>query len=655
MTRSAHNNFPAVPGINFSRSAGSSFRVLRLEMAEIWIFISVFFSAAGWLLSFIHQLNRTGYLIAFLFAVSAGYCVVKKSTVARLGITKLRPQRFCRLLPMLFLLLATLSFLGGILYGPTNYDGLSYRVPRVLQWLTDGHWSWIHVHDQRLNSRPAGFEWLMSPILLFFRTDRPLFLINFVSFLLLPGLVFQWLCAVGVRRSVAWNWMWLAPTGYCFVLQAASIGNDAFASVYALAAMVFALRAKRNGSVYYAWLAILAAAVMTGSKGSNLPILLPITVALLPSIRLLWSKAILSISVAALGALVSFLPTAIINIARCGDWTGAPLEQKVFVMSNPLYGIIGNTVQLLLQNFAPPFFPWARYWTDHFDTLSPHWLNHISTYFERGSFGMGELPMEEGSGLGLGVMTLLVSSIIFGAIYRVRLRSHAETPRNTSKFLLLLMLLPFVALLAYMTKSGLSAASRIVSPYYCLCLPLVLRCSWQNIVVSRRWWRWLAVISCLTAAMAVILSPARPLWPALHTMRKLRELRPNSALVTRAERVYSVYAGRSDVLASVRALIPSDEKIIGIVSAGDDPLASLWKPYGKRRLVVILHNDSLADLKKTGLHYVVISPEGVMALFDLTPEQWASQFKADIVGQVPVDRKAGRGQEIWTVAKLRDP
>src|SRR5262249_25021350 len=143
--------------------------------------------------------------------------------------------------------LVGLCLVGGILYGPTNYDAISYRIPRTLDWLDAHHWHWIHVRDARLNTRPCGFEWLMAPFFVFLRTDRLLFLINFISFLLLPRLLFQLLMLMGVRRRVAWNWMWLAPSGYCFVLQAPSVSNDTFAAVYALAAMVFALRAWQEG------------------------------------------------------------------------------------------------------------------------------------------------------------------------------------------------------------------------------------------------------------------------------------------------------------------------------------------------------------------------------------------------------------------------
>jgi hypothetical protein len=625
----------------------------RLEPAEIWVLVSAFFSATGWVLSFFGELNRVGYVIAFALAMGAFVLVLKKSQDTVLRMTRIRSRRFRRGLPMLFLLLAILSFLGGALYAPTNYDALSYRLPRTLLWLADGHWGWLAANDPRLNTRSTGFEWLMAPMLLFLRSDRLLFLINWISFLLLPGLVFQWLTAMGVRRRVAWNWMWLAPSGYCFVLQAASISNDTFAAIYALGAMVFALRARATGRVGQAWLGIISAALLTGSKGSNLPLLLPITVALLPSVRALSLRPVGSCLVAGLAMLVSFLPTAIMNIKHCGDWTGAVIERKVFVMSKPLYGVIGNTVQILIQNFVPPFFPWAGYWNTHVDRFLPGWLmNVFNGYFEPGSYGLGELPTEECSGLGFGVMAMLVLSVVAGALYVRRVK--VDSSRKISLYLKVLMFLPFVALLVYMMKSGLSVACRIVSPYYCLLLPFGLLGHGQLWVVSRSWWQWLARLVLLVAAVVVILAPARPLWPASTVLRKLHQMRPNSALLARAERVYSVYSGRRDVLAPVRALIPPQETTIGIVSVRDEPIASIWKPYGQRRLIFLLTKDSVADLKQQGVRYVVLIPEAVQNLFSEDSEAWAAQFNADIVGQVALDPKAHMGTEVWTVVRLRD-
>ena len=65
-----------------------------------------------------------------------------------------------------------------------------------------------HTEFQRLNTRAAGFEWVCAPVIALTKTDRPLFLINVISFLLMPGLVFSLLrnrCARagGVALDVA--------------------------------------------------------------------------------------------------------------------------------------------------------------------------------------------------------------------------------------------------------------------------------------------------------------------------------------------------------------------------------------------------------------------------------------------------------------------
>ena len=52
--------------------------------------------------------------------------------------------------------------------------------------------------------------------------DRWTFLVNSICFVLLPGRVFSVLTRLGVPPKVAWYWMWLLPSGYCYLLQAAS-------------------------------------------------------------------------------------------------------------------------------------------------------------------------------------------------------------------------------------------------------------------------------------------------------------------------------------------------------------------------------------------------------------------------------------------------
>ena len=282
----------------------------------LWIWLCAYLNCAGWTLSALHELNARGYAVALALGFGALFIYQKKSGAAvlpKIHVAKLR-RCFCKPFPLAFLILVTMAFLGGALNAPTNYDALAYRLPRVLHWLAAEQWHWIHTVFPRLNQRCCGIEWISAPIIALLKSDRPLFLINFISFLFLPGLVFSVFTRLGVRARVAWHWMWLVPTGYCFLLQAASIGNDLFGAVFVLAAMDFALRAKISGSARDFFTAILAAALMTSAKPSNLPLMLPWAIAILPSLKLFFRWPLRTVLVGFIALAASFAPTALLNL-----------------------------------------------------------------------------------------------------------------------------------------------------------------------------------------------------------------------------------------------------------------------------------------------------------------------------------------------------
>ena len=291
----------------------------------LWIWCCAYLNCAGWTLSALQQLNARGYAMVLAFGAIA-LLVWRKQNAPQI-FPKIRWQtkirRFRKPFPLAFLILAVMAFLGGAIYSPTNYDALSYRVPRVLHWLAAGQWHWIHTIFPRLNQRCCGIEWVSAPFLALLKSDRLLFLINFACYLFFPGLVFSVFTRLGVRRRVAWHWMWIVPTGYCYLAQAGSIGNDLFGAVFVLAAMDFALRAKTSGSARDFFVSVLAAALMTSAKPSNLPLLLPWALAMLPSLGLLWRRPVQTVAVGLVALAASYVPSAALNWHYCGDWTGA--------------------------------------------------------------------------------------------------------------------------------------------------------------------------------------------------------------------------------------------------------------------------------------------------------------------------------------------
>ncbi len=628
-----------------------------LRPVKFWIGLSALTSLAGWCLSAVGQLNRTGYLVFFGAALACALLGRKanaeKNPCRRNGWKKIR-RRFRRPLPAAFAALTLLIFLGGVLYPPTNHTAFTYRLPRLLNWLEHGGWFWIHTPDWRLNDRACGIEWLATPLVLFTHSDRGLFLLNFLPFVMLPGLLFTVCVRLGVRARAAWHWMWLLPTGYSFLLQAGSAGNDTFPTVFALAALAFGLRAWRTQQAADLWWSVLAAALLTGAKATNMPLLLPWAVLICPLVPLLWRRWLASMFVLCIAAVVSFLPTAVLNVKNCGDWAGSTLEPAGMTMHRPLVGIVGNAFQILLDNFAPPFFPVAGWWNVHVPQMVPNRLAAlVDNNFDTGFFWLGELPTEDWAGIGFSVSALLAVSVFVAWRGRIVGQVNAEKKSIVPRLVCQLVLFtPWIALLAYCVKSGMVTAARLISPYYFLLLPSLILGAGHAQIVRRRWWQLASGLVMLLAFVVLILTPPRPLWPAQTLLAAALRSHPGQPLLARALKVYSVYAIRSDPLAPLRPLLPLDYKVIGFLGTPDDIDISLWRPYGTRRVEHILIEDSTEFIRSKGIDYAVVSGLN-FAEKKTTLGDWLAQSGAELIATTNLTLKVTDGPQAWHVVRFR--
>ena len=631
-----------------------------------WVVLCAFLTCTGWVLSLLHQLSAVGYGVALLGGAIAAGIWWKRSgpeSAGTYGVKKLR-RRFRRSWPLGFLALATLTFLGGALHPPTNYDALAYRVPRMLNWLAEGQWHWVHTDFHRLNVRATGIEWVSTPLIAFAHTDRLLFLINTVAYLLIPGMVFSAFTRLGVRPRAAWYWMWLIPSGYCFLLQAGSIGNDLFGAVFALAALDFALRAKSSGKITDVWLACLAAALLTGGKTSNFPLLLPLGIALLPSLPLIRKKLIPTMAVGIMAAGASFLPTAALNLKYCNDWSGNSVEQATFLRGGAVLHVTQNTALLLTQNFVPPVFPLADAWNKAILKIIPaERVKKLEASFETGGahLALGEMVVEEDAGLGFGVSIMLLLAFIGTRFTKpatdqeavaLRLGYHrgeilAAAPRFR-RYRGAILLSAVISLLPYMAASGSSTAARLLTPYYCLIVPALLLRQSGDWIKRNAWWRWTGWAVFLLAVGMVIISPARPLWPARTILSKFDA--SNNRILKRAESVYSVYAKRSEGFAPVLELLPADATVVGLLSF-DDPETSLWRPFGHRRIRHVVSTDTADDMARRGIKYLLINTEFLAAHTGRTLEQWLAANHAELIRTIPLTLRASRGPVDWALAK----
>jgi hypothetical protein len=620
-----------------------------LRLVKLWIIISAGCVAAGWILSALKSLNVFGYLAFFLiFGVFGTWFWHQRRGQVNSLDWRVQARRFSRRfhrpLPLMFAIAAFLAALGGTIYAPNNYDALMYRVPRVLNWWSEAKWFWIPTANQAMNRSGTGFEWLMMPLLVFLRGDRPFYLINALSYCLMPGLIFSAFTGAGVSKRVAWAWMWVLPLGFCFVMEAGSIGNDFIGVIYILAALTFFFRAAQRSSVTDLRLAFLSAGLAIGVKAANLPLMLPIACAAWPARRLLRHGVLLNLLIIGLSLLVSFLPVAIFNQHFAGHWGGDPHNVERMTIYKPLSGFIGNTFQLVEQSLLPPILPHGHRLSGAIWAIFPErFRDSLMTDFPLLQWQVNELPQEESAGLGLGISLLALTSAI------VALRHFRQKPQRRRGITgLLVGGMAWVAILPFMAKVGAPATGRLLASYYPLMLlPIVLHPS-QSVLMRRAWWKFLAIMTGVAGMIALIITPSRPLWPAEILLGKLCVAFPKNEQLTRARTVYSVYRNRNDLFEGVRKMLPDSARVVGLIEGDDDPETSLWHPFGARVMVHLIGN---ARLRPREMKWVVVKNN----VFGDAPgdfDKWLRSNGGNLVSQQTILEKVSVGPEEWSLVRF---
>jgi hypothetical protein len=622
---------------------GASFDWLAL-----WILFSAWSSLSGWCLAAFGYLNPEA--IIFSYSLFFGGLIVFRSHLQGKGCQtgwKLLRSRYWA--PRIWLLLTILALVGGIAYAPNNYDYLTYRFPRILYWSWDHAWSWVPTFDMRINYSATGFEWLMVPLFIVFKTDRLFFLINFISYLLLPGVIFSVFSSLGISKRISWWWMWILPCGYCYILQAASAGNDSFAAVYFLASLHYLFQAKASSAVKNLTFSCLAIALMTGAKASNLPLVLPWLTVLFfhRGYFLEKSRSAMIAVVLIVAAAVSFLPMALLNIHFTGDYAGDPHNSGKMKVSNPVIGVLGNSLQMATANLAPPLLPRPIDW----EPLLPSYLKaSLRRDFPRLGLQMGELQIEEEAGLGLGIV-LFVSLFFIGGIGAKVADPSLILSRNRQA--LWVVGAGVIAWLAYMSKMGSEATSRLIAAYYPLLVASILvMASLDGRFVHRRVFKWIGFIAMLSAIPLVILCPARPLFPVQVVANILAKNHVPSGIVTRYNLVYSVYAARSDAFKDFIISIPPGERAIGFLQLGDDSEVSLWRPFGTRKVIEVTPEDSREEVKARGIHFVAVSQEALANRYHTNLAFLLAKWSGSVVEEKTIILFVHVGPEKWYLLSL---
>jgi energy-coupling factor transporter transmembrane protein EcfT len=282
----------------------------------------------------------------------------------------------------------------------------------------------------------------------------------------------------------------------------------------------------------------------------------------------------------------------------------------------------------------PPALPASSHVNDFVIHLLPSQFKvWLLEQFPRFELKMGEIPMEETAGLGLGVITCFVLWIFKG---RRSLISLLVLRRQPWFFLGIAGL---ISLLFFMAKMGSESTARLLLPYYpfLLLLPLGF---WSLPSVQARKLAPLFSLLCATGLVGLILSPARPLFP----VHKFLTLMGDSPRFARVSAVYQAYLQRGTCWDPILTILPPDIKTLGFFSHGDDLEAPLWKPYGLRKIV----STGEKDITASGIpHADAWLARRPIAEFLKSNPKWQIHWKE--IGAQSITQKASVGGEEWAV------
>lgn len=619
-----------------------------LRLAAVWLLFAAGANCAGWGLSLLGELNAKGCLLAGIpivaivaisWRLTGGSGTPRRPSLAASRISRrmLRDHSFAA-----WLVIALLALAGGLLNPPSNYDAITYRLPRLLYWLQDERWHWIGAINFRMDIAGAGFEWMSLPFLAFGSCERALFLLNFIPFLLLPGLFFIAASGLGLGPRHAKWWMWIWPLSYGIILQAASIGNDMIGAAFALASLAFTARARKNNPVPCLMFSALAAALMTSIKVTMLPLGLPLAVAWV------WVaiKRMGPLRAAAWGFVAgillipsSFVPIAMLCAKHTGKWSGNPNNQLKIEVTNPLAGLIVNGSELALGALALPVLP-ARHvveeriagMVDHSNLI--RWAgSHYPGYH---SPKLGEIPMEESSGIGMGVTVL--GMIWMGAAVFRKPPGHASRDALATA----VALASLVAALAFLAKAAGNSSPRLMLPFVpLLILALMTFFKPKNLPSPRS---RLVVLPALLILPAIIINPNRPLITAdfLGSLPIIP-----SSIRTRLIDVSAAYAGRGNILSPLAQRVPNGQTI-GFAGEMDHSPLALFRPFRSRRVIEITP-ESIQQVD-----WIVATPRGIKNRLGCSAEEWMRRDGFELKSELPLVSKASVGAENWQIYRRRN-
>jgi hypothetical protein len=215
----------------------------------------------------------------------------------------------------------------------------------------------------------------------------------------------------------------------------------------------------------------------------------------------------------------------------------------------------------------------------------------------------------------------------------------------------LVSLATWLSLGVFMMEVGSSRPARYLSPFYVLLVVPALTRKTPAKITRNRLWHPAGLAIFAVAALLVILTPPRPLWPALTVLHRYDAEHSPDRLLQRAWNVYHVYRTRADGFEPVIAALPPDAEPPGLLEF-DEPDAALWRPFGSRQIAQFCRDDSPAQLASRGIKYALVSERFFDEHTHMKCANWIQTMNATVVQRFDLQLLAGEPPRGWLLVRF---
>jgi hypothetical protein len=145
----------------------------------------------------------------------------------------------------------------------------------------------------------------------------------------------------------------------------------------------------------------------------------------------------------------------------------------------------------------------------------------------------------------------------------------------------------------------------------------------------------LVVLAMISAALLLIVSRGRPLWPVDATLNLVQRLNPGFKGIQTVRATYTFSREYPRQLTGLLGHLPAGEKTIGYFTGLGGTEPCLWQPYGSRRVFRVRWDDDLALLQSWGVRYVVVDRSAPMGSHG-SLGNWLNRLNGEIITRVTV-------------------